>query len=73
MLVIISWMSFWLKSQQTRMIVTAAILFTMCYMCQLFASVELPKTEYNKAVDIFTGVCITFSFIAFTGKSDWLI
>lgn len=67
MLVIISWMSFWIKQRahHARLAVVSLSLFSMIILCNL---VEAPETNYMKALDLFTGVSMTFAFAAFVSE-----
>lgn len=56
------------NAYQARLIVTSLSLFSQVFICQFTANAEAPQTEYAKAVDIFTGTSLTFSFIAFIGE-----
>lgn len=69
MIVILSWISFWLNrgSANVRLTICAISLLIMTFGCQSIGS-QIPKTSYVKSIDVFTGVCMTFVFIAFIGK-----
>lgn len=69
MIVIIAWISFWVnhKSGNVRLTFSALPLLLMVISCQLISS-QIPKTSYTKAVDVYTGVCMTFVFVALVGK-----
>lgn len=61
MLILISWLSFWLDSNaiQARVFLVVATLMTMTVLIFLINS-SLPSVSYTKAIDIWTGVCLTF-------------
>jgi len=64
MIVILSWISFWLKrGSSTRLHLCMLSLLLMCIGCTLLGF-EMPKTNYTKAIDVYTGVCMTFVFVA---------
>lgn len=65
MLVILSWISFWLnrRAANVRLVICALSLLLMPIGLQLL-SIELPKTAYIKAIDVYTGVSMTFVFLA---------
>lgn len=73
MIVILSWISFWLTRRATNVrlaiCVTAMILMPICLQT---LSTQLPKTSYIKAVDVYTGVCMSFVFLALVGKSEFI-
>lgn len=65
MLVILSWISFWLNRRafNVRLVITAVSLLILSIGLNI-VGFEIPKTNYNKAIDIFTGVSMTFVFVA---------
>lgn len=67
MLVIISYLSFWIKQRahHARLTVVSLSLFSMTLLVNL---VEAPETPYMKALDLYTGVSLTFAFAAFVSE-----
>lgn len=65
MLVIVSWVSFWIdpNSAAARVLLGVTSLLTMS---RLISSINasLPPVSYTKAVDVWTGACLTFVFSA---------
>lgn len=69
MLVILSWISFWLNRRafNVRLVISALSLLILSIGLNI-VGFEIPKTNYNKAIDIFTGVSMTFVFVALVRK-----
>jgi len=65
MLVLLSWISFWLnkRSAQVRLVLCALAMLLLPIFVTILAT-QMPKTAYIKAVDVYTGVCMTFVFVA---------
>lgn len=63
MLVILSWFTFWLHHEHVTARITLALvtLLTMAVQVASFNS-TVPVVSYTKALDVWTGVCLTFSF-----------
>lgn len=65
MLVVVSWFSF-LISSKNQLLKTAICLFSLGTLTLMLAILEkeLPHVHYTKAIDVWTGVCLTFIFAA---------
>ncbi|KAG1670326.1 Glutamate-gated chloride channel [Nymphon striatum] len=65
MLVIVSWVSFWLDQNAVpaRVALGVTTLLTMATQTSSINS-SLPPVSYTKAIDVWTGVCLTFVFAA---------
>ncbi|KAG8178490.1 hypothetical protein JTE90_023420, partial [Oedothorax gibbosus] len=63
MLVIVSWVSFWLDQNAVPARVSLGVT-TLLTMATQTSSINasLPPVSYTKAIDIWTGVCLTFVF-----------
>ncbi|XP_055332849.1 gamma-aminobutyric acid receptor subunit alpha-2-like [Paramacrobiotus metropolitanus] len=63
MLIFVSWVSFWLDPEATpaRVSLGVTTLLTMA-TTQSGINSQLPPVSYTKAIDVWTGVCITFIF-----------
>ncbi|XP_046650515.1 glutamate-gated chloride channel-like [Daphnia pulicaria] len=63
MLVIVSWVSFWLDSNAVpaRVSLGVTTLLTMATQTTGINN-SLPPVSYTKAIDVWTGVCLTFVF-----------
>jgi anionic glutamate receptor len=63
MLVIVSWVSFWLDQNAipARVSLGVTTLLTMATQTSMINS-SLPPVSYTKAIDVWTGVCLTFVF-----------
>lgn len=69
MFFILSWITFWLKrsAYNVRLAICVLSLVMMTIGCQVLGT-QVPKTAYAKAIDVYTGVCMTFVFIALIGE-----
>jgi len=65
MLVIVSWVSFWLDANAVpaRVSLGVTTLLTMATQTTGINN-SLPPVSYTKAIDVWTGVCLTFVFTA---------
>lgn len=74
MIVILSWITFWLNRRafNVRLMICALSLLILTIGLNI-VGLEIPKTSYTKAIDVFTGVCMTFTFIALVGKLSSLL
>jgi len=65
MLVIVSWVSFWLDANAipARVALGVTTLLTMATQTTGINN-SLPPVSYTKAIDVWTGVCLTFVFSA---------
>lgn len=63
MLVIVSWVSFWLDqgAVPARVSLGVTTLLTMATQTSGI-NASLPPVSYTKAIDVWTGVCLTFVF-----------
>ncbi|CAL8116347.1 unnamed protein product [Orchesella dallaii] len=63
MTVFVSWVSFWItpKAVTARTILATLTLFVLAIQVNE-ANKKFPQTSYTKAVDVWTGVCLTFVF-----------
>src|SRR5882762_2161380 len=63
MLVIVSWVSFWLDPNSAPARVSLGVL-TLLTMTTQISSINraLPPVSYIKAIDVWTGACLTFVF-----------
>ncbi len=69
MLVILSWISFWLNRRAANVRLALCVLTVVIMTISLqILETEWPKTSYTKAIDVYTGVCMTFLFFALVGK-----
>jgi glycine receptor alpha-3 len=70
LIVIISWVSFWLNRQATPARVSLGVT-TVLTMTTLMSSTNaaLPKISYVKSIDIFLGTCFVMVFASLLGKS----
>nr|UOV21284.1 glutamate-gated chloride channel, GluCl4 [Ixodes ricinus] len=77
MMVILSWVPLWLnnKSSFMRVIVPFLILMVFANAISQFNHNEAPKTSYTKAVDVWTGICLTYAFavVVYVTIVDYLI
>ncbi|CAL8116345.1 unnamed protein product [Orchesella dallaii] len=65
MMVITSWVSFWIspKAVTARTMIATLTLFILAIQTAE-VNKTFPQTSYTKAVDVWTGVCLTFVFAA---------
>ncbi|KAG5683872.1 hypothetical protein PVAND_013133 [Polypedilum vanderplanki] len=65
MIVIIAWISFFLNknAMNIRCVLCIAGLLSLIVECQAI-NTFIPKTSYSKALDLYTGICMTLVFIA---------
>ncbi|CAL8116349.1 unnamed protein product [Orchesella dallaii] len=65
MIVFVSWVSFWISS---KAVTARTLLGTLTLFVLAIQTAEMnkkfPETIYTKAVDVWTGVCLTFVFAA---------
>jgi hypothetical protein len=69
MLVIMSWLTFFLNRNAFNM---RAVLCGIIFLAMIFGlnmiQQNIPKTSYTKSVDCYTGICMTFLFVAIIGR-----
>lgn len=64
-MVIVSWVSFWIDPNSTAARVTLGIITILSMSRQISGiNASLPPVSYTKAVDVWTGACLTFVFSA---------
>lgn len=65
MMVILSWLTFWIDREVliARALMALMTLLTMATQVAHFNTL-VPTVNYTKALDVWTGVCLTFSFFA---------
>jgi len=65
MIVMVSWLSFWLdhKSAPARVTLTVTTLLAMSTTTSSINN-SLPPVAYTKAIDVWTNLCVTFVFLA---------
>ncbi|CAL4148031.1 unnamed protein product, partial [Meganyctiphanes norvegica] len=65
MLVIVSWMSFWLdRNALSARIILVGISLSLMFWLAAGINQSLPPVSYTKAIDVWTGCCMTFVFFA---------
>lgn len=65
MLVMVSWVSFWLDSGAVPARVSLGVTTLLTMATQTSGiNASLPPVSYTKAIDVWTGVCLTFVFLA---------
>lgn len=63
MLVIVSWVSFWLDPNAIPARVSLGVTTLLTMATQISGiNASLPPVSYTKAIDVWTGVCLTFVF-----------
>uniref|UniRef100_T1J6Z9 Neurotransmitter-gated ion-channel transmembrane domain-containing protein n=1 Tax=Strigamia maritima TaxID=126957 RepID=T1J6Z9_STRMM len=63
MLVIVSWVSFWLDQNAVPARVSLGVTTLLTMATQTSGiNASLPPVSYTKAIDVWTGVCLTFVF-----------
>ena len=63
MLVIVSWVSFWLDPNSIPARVSLGVTTLLTMATQISGiNASLPPVSYTKAIDVWTGVCLTFVF-----------
>jgi hypothetical protein len=67
MLVILSYISFFVKTSNIRLGLCTLSMFLLIIGFHNISEI-IPKTSYIKSIDIFTGTCLTFVFIALVGE-----
>ena len=72
LIVIISWVSFWLNRGATPARVGLGVT-TVLTMTTLMASTNaaLPKISYVKSIDVYLGACFFMVFASLLGKPNW--
>jgi len=64
MLVIASYITFWMKDRNTKYLISVAVLL-LCAMSINHLNTDFPKTNYSKAIDTWTGTTLTFLFATY--------
>jgi anionic glutamate receptor len=63
MLVIVSWVSFWLDPNAIPARVSLGVTTLLTMATQISGiNASLPPVSYTKAIDVWTGCCLTFVF-----------
>ena len=62
MLVIVSYLAFWVKDKYTKYLIALAALFVSAVMISFVNISSMPRTSYTKAIDVWTGISLTFTF-----------
>lgn len=72
LIVIISWVSFWLNRNATPARVALGVT-TVLTMTTLMSSTNaaLPKISYVKSIDVYLGTCFVMVFASLLGKSNF--
>ncbi|XP_075749537.1 glutamate-gated chloride channel-like [Rhipicephalus microplus] len=65
MLVFVSWIVLWISNKNTavRVFVPLVVLLVMAMFVSKLNQEDFPRTSYTKAVDTWTGICLTFVFL----------
>lgn len=73
LIVIISWVSFWLNRNATPARVALGVT-TVLTMTTLMSSTNaaLPKISYVKSIDVYLGTCFVMVFASLLGKHNFL-
>lgn len=73
LIVIISWVSFWLNRNATPARVALGVT-TVLTMTTLMSSTNaaLPKISYVKSIDVYLGTCFVMVFASLLGKSIYI-
>ncbi len=69
MIVVMSWVSFWIDRSATtaRVILAVASILTLTFLTYS-TNAALPKVSYIKSIDFYLGVCLFFVFVSLLGK-----
>lgn len=72
MLIVLTWISFWVnrRALNTRLALCVLSMLLMVLGCFNIGS-QIPKTAYTKAIDVYTGVTMTFIFLAVAGNLNF--
>lgn len=77
MLVFVSWVVLWINNKNTavRVFVPLVVLLVMAMFISKLNQEEFPRTSYTKAVDTWTGICLTFVFLLliYVTAADYVI
>lgn len=66
MMVIVSWIAFWIvspKDTTARVFISLTTLLVMAFFIS-FMNARMPAVSYTRAIDVFTGFSLTFVFVA---------
>ncbi len=68
-IVVISWVSFWIDRSATtaRVILAVASILSLTFLAYS-TNAALPKVSYFKSIDIYLGVCLLFAFVSLLGN-----
>ena len=67
MIVMVSWFSFWIRSETPRVFILMTCLLFLTYFANRINEMSV-FTDYTKAIDIYTGISVTMVFLAFVGN-----
>ncbi|XP_037573217.1 glutamate-gated chloride channel-like isoform X2 [Dermacentor silvarum] len=77
MCVLVSWVVLWISNKNTavRVFVPLVVLLVMAMFISKLNQDEFPRTSYTKAVDTWTGVCLTFVFfvLVYVTAADYIV
>lgn len=77
MLILVSWVTLWVSNKNTavRVFVPLVVLLVMAMMIAKLNLEEFPRTSYTKAVDTWTGICLTFVFLLliYVTAADYIV